>query len=243
MNNNISDNDDDLFSDSPKKTFSSSSRIIEDIDLDNLPIKEEFQGSSNLKFSMAFMMACHHYMNSELPSALGKAVEVTLNRLTDNQFSKFLQITRTEQKIVGLSTILSVLKQVINEGKFLDDVTDEQHHLYLTFKSLNVNLNQEYIDVYFRPLFNTLTVSIALNQSYYVGLCADLGLEPIQNLLDHYDDITDETADQISYTHYSNINRKDVYTQILLSESFNNHISQYFGSSYTWNVNKHQDEN
>ncbi len=204
---NLSNNDDDLFSDEPlsKPTENTASDLNIDNLLNSLDINLEDIDSmifrakvvtSLIDTSNAFIYETNSY---------NRSIFNTLNSLTNGQFQYSLYAETLEESIYRRIIIL----------EFLNSCTDQLDEKILAFlsRATNANFDNRFVNTYLVAMKNILVFSIDYNIAIYHKLCEQISRQPIEFDLDTNSDMVSSYLGSSTYIN-------NVFTNIKSSLGF-----------------------
>lgn len=205
---NLSSNDDDLFSDDNVST-SSSETIDSPINIDNLlsSLDVNLEEIDSMIFRSKVVTSLIDSSNSFIyeTNSYNRTIFNTLNSLTNGQFQYTLYAETLEESIYRRLVIL----------EFLNSCTEQLDEKMLAFlsKVTNAKFDNRFINTYLVSMKNILSFSIDYNVSIYHKLCELVGRQPIEFNLDLNSDMVTSYLGSSTYIN-------NVFTNIKSSLGF-----------------------
>lgn len=178
--NNLSDNDDDLFEDSPQVTSNpiNENSILNDFRsiIENTDIDVDKIGSMLMRSKLALTLyeSAHTFIFDT--SSYARTSFNTLNALTDGQFQYNLYCDILEESIFRRIIILDFVNAISqeNDKKIFDKIAE-------VFK---IDMDQKFIFTYFYSMQKILAFVIEDNIELYKKVCAQCKREPALAILE-----------------------------------------------------------
>jgi hypothetical protein len=193
----FSDNDDDLFSDSPSSTKSYSSNPTDEIQslIDSIDSKDIDHIDSMLfrsKVALTLLDGSNSFI-FEINS-YNRTIFNTLNSLTNNLFQYQVYAETLEESIVRRLIIRDFLLACVDEtdDKFLQKLSEV----------VEVNIDKKFLVTYFESILDVMNFVIDDNIELYKKVCFEAKREPMLSVIEK--DVNQVAENMISSSSYIN---------------------------------------
>lgn len=216
MSNNISSNDDDLFSydptlddsDHPKSNYlnNEDSPKSDNALFDNIRnhLKTQNKDSNNnaLRLALGFSLSTHSFLNSTFPQAFTKSLVSTLDSITHGDFSLLVRFYNIEMKI-SKRMDFHVLSKEIFEQKNYEKDSDYQELFQTIFNILDIEINSTYFTTCFLSSINISNHALMLDRSEYLVLSDKLNI-PVKDYLLESTPENETMNHPVFFSHFQN---------------------------------------
>lgn len=228
-----SDNDDDLFDYEYKESetthnFESSENVInlkekinirpDDIDLENIAGNLH---NAKISISLAFHKAFTNFIDIISGEALAKTLSVTLDTLTNGDFSLLANFYKLEMQISRKMIFL----QVSDQGLTIDE--DNYSFIKAMNQVFNIDTDEFYVNNFFRASLNICEFSLQIDRAKYLSLSKKLQI-PVNQFLFEDPYTTNEKNHLVDIESYRANNNERVL-QEMVSQGLLQEISNFTG--------------
>lgn len=196
----FSENDDDLFnyeyeeSSLSNHSESSTNKVKDFNEKINLALDENDTDLTSgvihpekVQFALAYQKALHHFTDTIHAESLAKTFTITLNLLTNGDFILMQKFYALEMLIIKKMIFLDISHKAFYNQ---DNITSQFISELANF--LKINIDEFYINNFFKSSIEICEFSLKLNQAEYLTLSKKLGLPVQQALFNHFSALEDK---------------------------------------------------